>query len=677
MNEKKRVLNKVHRSDFKIYQIVKLDGIKKGGNKKEKDRFSSPIYGTYVPDKIVVPEVQDILGNPNKRLDAFRDQPKLKPKDDYSDFNIITNESRKSILGGKIYTEEPKKEIKEEIREEPKKVEEKVVIENPIEFNFNFNVEEEIEEPVIKLEPVQEDFEEPKPGIVKADGFVTKGAFEELFDGEEKPKPVVNVAPERKVVHKNPDYILPNPKMFKVQEINYNDTPDWLTEQIEIINETLESFNVDAHVIGHTKGPTVTRYEVALSPGINVNRINSIADNLQMSLKATSIRIEAPIPGKPYVGLEVPNVNPDIVAFGNTVNSDEFINSKDKPLLVALGVDIDGKNVYADISKMPHGLIAGATNSGKSVSVNTLLASLLLKNRPDELKLILIDPKMVELTAYKELPHLITPVITEPKMASEALKWVVDEMERRYRLFSNYIAVRHIQQFNENVKSKRINEELMPYIVVVIDELADLMNVVAKDVELSIQRITQKARAAGIHLIVATQRPTTDVVNGTIKSNIPYRIAFRVSSYVDSVTILDGAGAEKLLGKGDMLLKETDRLVRLQGAYISDDEIIKLTDFIRNQSSPNYLLLHDDLNRTINENSHELDELFTEIAFFVVQERVASINRITTQFNIGFNRAQAIFKSLESYGIVSAQEGTKAREVLVTSISELERILGL
>src|SRR5690606_21048014 len=273
-------------------------------------------------------------------------------------------------------------------------------------------------------------------------------------------------------------------------------------------------------------------------PGVPVKRVTSIQDNIMMNLAAKTVRIEAPIPGKPYVGVEVPNKVADIVAFGNVVDTDEFLLDRDHPLKVALGEDIDGTNIYVDIAKMPHGLIAGATNSGKSVCVNTILVSLLLKNKPEDLKLILVDPKMVELTRYNDLPHLITPVITDAKMAASALNWIVDEMEKRYRLFAATRS-RDMRSFNENVAKGFVDEEKLPYIVIVIDELADLMMVAAHDVEDAIQRITQKARAAGIHLLVATQRPTVDVVRGTIKSNIPTRIAFRVASFTDSTTILD------------------------------------------------------------------------------------------------------------------------------------------
>lgn len=669
MSEKKKILKSTYRPDFKIPLIVKLEGIKTK-TKHQSTRFSSPIFGTKVPDKIVYPKIDQELGNTGKRLDAFRDKPIVKQKDDYSEFNIINTKTRIDVLGGK--------ELEEEILEKPKKettIEKEVI--PTIKTKDEDNVIDEVK--TINLNPIEEDIVEeeiiePKPEMYESKGLTSVGAFEFLDDDKDLIQPEKTI--EKEVVKpKKEKYVLPNPNMFEVINKNVDNEPKWLLEHIDIINETLESFNINANVIGHVKGPTVTRYEVSLGPGVKSNRISNISDNLQMNLQATSIRIETPVPGKPFAGIEVPNVNPEIVPFGNVVNTKEFLNYKKEPLKVALGVDIDGENVYVDIAKMPHGLIAGATNSGKSVCVNTLLASLLLKNTPDELKLILIDPKIVELSAYNDLPHLITPVITEPKMASEALKWVVKEMDDRYLKFAKNRS-KDIQSFNENIDLKRIDEEYMPYIVIVIDELADLMNVSASDVETSIQRITQKARAAGIHLLVATQRPSTDVVKGTIKSNIPSRIAFRVSSHVDSSTILDGIGAEKLLGKGDMLLKGADRLIRLQGAYINDDEIYKLTDFIREQREPNYILKHEELTEIASRNAAEeqLDELFKDVAYFVVSENVASINRITTEFSIGFNRASSIFRHMESLGIVSEQEATKAREVLVT-LQELEAIL--
>ncbi|MGI6360126.1 MAG: DNA translocase FtsK [Acholeplasmatales bacterium] len=336
------------------------------------------------------------------------------------------------------------------------------------------------------------------------------------------------VEPVREVVKQKPrrKYIPPTHEMFSKVERDQNARPEWLVRLENTVNETLSQFGVDGKVHNIIKGPTVTRYEIALEPGVNVKKVEGIKDNLMMNLAAESLRIEAPIPGKPYVGLELPNEVPEIVAFGNVVEDPEFINSK-APLKIALGVDIDGNNIFYDIKKMPHGLIAGATNSGKSVCVNTIIMSLLMKNHPDDLKFIMIDPKMVELSIYDGIPHLVTPVITEPKMAATALAWATEEMDNRFLRFAN-ARVKDLEGYNEKALTDSSLEK-MPYIIIVIDELADLMMVSAKDVEDSIQRITQKARAAGIHLLVATQRPTTDVVKGTIKANIPTRIAFKVS----------------------------------------------------------------------------------------------------------------------------------------------------
>jgi S-DNA-T family DNA segregation ATPase FtsK/SpoIIIE len=466
-------------------------------------------------------------------------------------------------------------------------------------------------------------------------------------------------------------YLYPDVSLFEKSDNDLTEKPEWLMTQVDQLNTTLLDFNIEGQVIDSKKGPTVTRHEIALEPGVNVKKILNIQDNITMSLAATAVRIEAPIPGKPFVGVEVPNVEKDMVRFGNIVDDPQFLDSN-KPLQVALGMDIDGSHVYANIESMPHGLIAGATNSGKSVCVNTILVSLLLKNSPNDLRLILIDPKMVELAPYNDLPHLITPVITDSKVASQALNWAVEEMERRFMIFASSRA-RNLQSYNENIAQGIVEGDKMPRIVIIIDELADLIMAASKEVEDSIQRLTQKARAAGIHLIVATQRPTTDVIKGTIKSNIPVRIAFKVASFVDSTTILDGAGAEALLGRGDMLLKISDAPVRLQGAYISDDEIYEVTSMIKAQQDTNYVFGHEELKRKI-EKVSSLDELFPDVARFVVEQQSCSMNSIQKQFGIGFNRAQDIVKSLIDTGIVEDAQGTKAKEVMV-SLYDLEDVL--
>jgi S-DNA-T family DNA segregation ATPase FtsK/SpoIIIE len=527
-------------------------------------------------------------------------------------------------------------------------------------------VEETIEVTTIDLEP-EESTDDAQ--VTMESSFFSQTQTEPVKTAE---KEVLDIKPTPKSSPKpKQTYLYPDVSLFEKSDNDLTEKPEWLMKQVDQLNTTLLDFNIEGQVIDSKKGPTVTRHEIALEPGVNVKKILNIQDNITMSLAATAVRIEAPIPGKPFVGVEVPNVEKDMVRFGNIVDDPQFLNS-DKPLQVALGMDIDGSHVYANIESMPHGLIAGATNSGKSVCVNTILVSLLLKNSPDDLRLILIDPKMVELAPYNDLPHLITPVITDSKVASQALNWAVEEMERRFMIFASSRA-RNLQSYNENIAQGIVEGDKMPRIVIIIDELADLIMAASKEVEDSIQRLTQKARAAGIHLIVATQRPTTDVIKGTIKSNIPVRIAFKVASFVDSTTILDGAGAEALLGRGDMLLKISDAPVRLQGAYISDDEIYEVTSMIKAQQDTNYVFGHEELKRKI-EKVSSLDELFPDVARFVVEQQSCSMNSIQKQFSIGFNRAQDIVKSLIDTGIVEDAQGTKAKEVTV-SLYDLEDVL--
>lgn len=678
----KKVKNNVEsildKPPFVIYQFVKLEGIR-GKEIYKKTRFVSPIFGHKVKDVVTVPFTVKDTGDTTKRFDAFRTKPKLSEEEavkkhgnKYYEFtNIISMKTREEYFGPSTYVAS---DDKIEHDQEPKKVFKPIVkhasTSTKEEDHIPFKVKpEEIRKPPIAYvppvenerqyddEPIFETFKrKPSEKPVVTSDFGQARPID-----EDQPSPIDTIFVPKEDVF----YEYPPVKLFSKKMRDLDEKPQWLLDQIDVINSTLNQFGVEGVVSGSKKGPTVTRYEIALEPGVNVKRVTAIQENLMMNLASKSIRIEAPIPGKPYVGIEVPNVKTEIVAFGNVVDTKEFLDDMDHPLKVALGVDIDGENIYVDIQSMPHGLIAGATNSGKSVCVNTVLVSLLIKNSPEDLRLILIDPKMVELTPYNDLPHLVTPVITDIKMAAAALNWAVNEMEKRYQTFAGSRS-RDIKSFNDNVKRGLVDHEKMPYIVIVIDELADLMMVAPHDVEDSIQRITQKARAAGIHLLVATQRPTTDVVKGTIKSNIPARIAFKVSSFVDSTTILDGAGAETLLGKGDMLLKRADRTHRLQGAYIPDNEIYAVTDFIRKQTNPRYIFEHDALKQQLRSKEVITDDLFHDVAFYVVQTGNASINTIQKEFEIGFNRAQRLFEMMEEYEIVSRGQGTKAREVLVT-----------
>ena len=476
------------------------------------------------------------------------------------------------------------------------------------------------------------------------------------------------------------DYSIPYDKIFKKSKGESDEDLGFLEEKKEIINKVLHDFDIDGEVVFYTRGPAFTRYEIGLAPGVNVKKVNSIYNNLQLDLQTESLRLLSPIPGKNTIGIEVPNEKREIVSFGDLINED-FIHDG-KPLNVALGKNIDGSLVYKDITKMPHCLIAGATKSGKSVSINTIIISLLVKNSPEDLKLILVDPKKVEFSFYNDIPHLATPIIDDPQMAAEALKWAVEEMDRRYEVFSRN-RVRNLEGYNEKRKNDPELEKL-PYYVIIIDEFNDLIMQCANDVNYCVLRLAQKARAAGMHVILATQRPTTDVVNGTIKANFPCRIAFRVSSDVDSRVILDDVGAESLLGNGDMLIKTDQPLQRAQGAYISDDEIAAVADYLIDNYDPDFVFSHDELAKKVQQaggvtvsrkEAEESDDLLYEIASACVQQGACSINSIQSSFGLGFNRAQRIVTMLEDRGIVSPKNGTKGREILV-DIYQLNNMFG-
>ncbi len=450
------------------------------------------------------------------------------------------------------------------------------------------------------------------------------------------------------------------------------------------LQEVLKSFGVNVTMTNYSCGPSVTRYEMVPEQGVKVSKITGLADDIMMNLAAQSIRIEAPIPGKSAVGIEIPNGSRSGVGFRELIDTEKFIKHPSK-ISFAVGKDIEGSVVVEDIAKMPHLLIAGATGSGKSVCTNTLIMSILYKARPDEVKLILIDPKQVELKVYNGIPHLLTPVVTDPKKAAGALNWAVAEMTKRYQMFSE-CNVRNIQGYNEKVKdleaSGMVEEEKlekMPQIVIIVDELADLMMVAKAEVEEAIVRLAQLARAAGIHLVIATQRPSVDVVTGLIKANVPSRIALSVSSGVDSRTIIDSVGAEKLLGNGDMLFYPTmyPKPVRVQGAYISDEEVVNVVEYLKAQngessyseevtsqitssSSGNATTIGD------GGGSNDRDDYFVQAGRFIIEKDKASIGMLQRMFKIGFNRAARIMDQLYEAGVVGPEEGTKPRQVLMS-----------
>ncbi len=626
-NKRKMVVKErtVDTKQFEIPQIGKPNTVKR----YKRDHFVSPIFGTFVKDEVIIPNPIRRKGDLDRQLDDFRIKPKFTREDKkqkygsmYPEFDLVRGKNLKEAMA-------------EKERRARKTNENLSVFEKPITTS--------IQSSSIEKEP----FEKEKIKVIR----------------KERLKPSIKV-------ESNHNYQLPSLDLLKRPIKKQSDDLRFVENNLQILNRTFSEFTIGARVKAYTKGPTVTRYEIELESGVYVKKVTGIADNIKMALAAKEIRIEAPIPGKNTVGIEVPNESPDIVSLIEIIETEDFIHSKD-PLTVCLGLDIDGKAVLTSIAKMPHGLVAGATGSGKSVCINTILVSLLFRYEPHELKLMLIDPKMVELSAYNEIPHLVTPVITDSKIATAGLKWAVEEMEKRFQVFKEE-GVRDIYSYNN--KAFQENMEHMPFIVIVVDELADLMMIASNSVEEAIMRLTQKARAAGIHLIIATQRPSTDVVKGTIKSNIPTRIAFMVSSYVDSMTIIDSAGAEKLLGRGDMLFAESGKpQIRVQGAFVSDEEIVAVTEHIKKQKEPEYLFTQESLvKRAVH--AEKYDELLNDIALFVVQNQEASINKISKEFHIGFNRAQKVVEQLYDLGIVSDNVGSKARTVLVDEV-ELQKIL--
>ncbi len=539
-------------------------------------------------------------------------------------------------------------------------------------------------EPQVEEKPMQQVAVEPQVEEKPMQQVVVEPQVEErpvqqvVVESQQVQKPISSTEVEEKayvvnqrendvrnVLQTPPTYTIPSLTLLSIPQQAALDNTEWLEEQKELLDTTFNNFHVGAHVINVSQGPAVTRFEVQPDPGVKVNKITNLSDDIKLSLAAKDIRIEAPIPGKSAIGIEVPNKESKPVFLREILRSPVFTKSE-SPLTVALGLDISGDPIVTDIRKMPHGLIAGATGSGKSVCINAILTSILYKAKPHEVKLMLIDPKMVELAPYNSVPHLVAPVITDVKAATAALKWAVEEMERRYELFA-HAGARDLTRYNTIVSEREIPGETLPYIVIVIDELADLMMVAPGDVEEAICRIAQKARACGIHLLVATQRPSVDVITGLIKSNIPTRIAFTVSSQVDSRTIIDIGGAEKLLGRGDMLFlgNGTSKPVRVQGVYVSDDEIEKTVDHVKKQMKPNYLFKQEDL-LAKTEQAESEDELFLDACQFVVEQGGASTSSVQRKFRIGYNRAARLIEEMESQGIISEGRGTKPRDVLIS-----------
>lgn len=533
-----------------------------------------------------------------------------------------------------------------------------------------------------RLESIRESRELNKPTHETQDDFqpnvdehesIDEGPIIEDFQEHVKAETDSDVLLKTETVH-GEKYELPPLELLNLPpKSNQNKDRNQIASNIKKLEQTFESFGVHVKVLKVHVGPAVTRYEVHPAVGVKVSKIVNLSDDLALALAAKDIRIEAPIPGKSAVGIEVPNQEISLVSLREVLESPKYKQNKTK-LAIGLGRDISGEPIIADLARMPHLLIAGATGSGKSVCINAIVTSLLMKAKPNEVKLMLIDPKMVELSVYNGIPHLLIPVVTDPKKASQALKKVVEEMERRYQLFSN-TGTRNIEGYNEYVRSqskkKRGEKEPLPYIVVIVDELADLMMVAPRDVEEAITRLAQMARAAGIHLIIATQRPSVDVITGVIKANIPSRIAFSVSSQVDSRTILDMSGAEKLLGQGDMLFLPAghSKPIRIQGAFLSDEEVERVVNFVVSQQQAVYdkemlpeenHLKYDDVD----------DELFEAAVQFVIERQMASVSMLQRKFRIGYTRAARLIDEMEARNIVGPYDGSRPRAVLISNREE-------
>lgn len=526
-----------------------------------------------------------------------------------------------------------------------------------------------------EVEPVQE--------ISKIDKQQTNEEIP-IFESQEKLASKRTQQPKQPVQqdHDNHESEMNESTIDETENLNYklppitilNDPPKsqsvskkTVQEKGKLLEATLRNFNVDAKVTQIRIGPAVTQYEVQPAQGVKVNKIVNLSNDIALNLAAKDIRIEAPIPGKSAVGIEVPNEHISMVTLKEVLNEAKPTSNK---LEVALGRDISGEPITAELNKLPHLLVAGATGSGKSVCINGIITSILMNAKPHEVKLMLIDPKMVELNVYNGIPHLLTPVVTNPQKANQALQKIVSEMEKRYDLFQ-HVGARNIEGYNQFIE--RTNQEMeekqaqLPYIVVIVDELADLMMVAGKDVESSIMRIAQLARAAGIHLIIATQRPSVDVITGSIKANIPSRIAFAVSSATDSRTILDSGGAEKLLGRGDMLFlsRDSSKPTRIQGAFLSDGEVESVVQHVIGEQTANYVKeMEPDEPTEANEMESE-DALYKEAYLFVVEEQKASASLLQRRFRIGYNRASRLMDDLESNGVIGPQSGSKPRQVLV------------
>lgn len=588
---------------------------------------------------------------------------------EYFEDKKLAREEKRSEKKLKLEEKEKKKELKESKKKEIKKVEEKE-LDNSEDLSESLVIKDYSEDSI----PENKDFED----VAYTDDIeFTNDATIETQDAEEEVIDTIKDDIEHK---KEEEFIYTYPDTALLDRIpsKGNFSKDEVLEKGKIIENTMKNFGIDSKVVAINRGPVITSYELKPAPGIKLSRIVGLSDNIAMALASSDLRIEAPIPGKTVVGIEVPNKDKDSVALKELIESQEFKNSKsDIPL--TLGKDVEGNILISGMEDMPHLLIAGATGSGKSVCINSIITSVIYKSSPKDVKLMLIDPKVVELSIYNGIPHLLIDVVTNPKKAAFALNWAVDEMEKRYEAFAEN-HVRDLKGYNKKMMAEGKEDEKLPKILIIVDELADLMMVASKEIEEYIARLAQKARAAGMHLILATQRPSVDVITGTIKANVPSRIAFAVASSVDSRTILDMGGAEKLLGKGDMLFypSKYPKPKRIQGAFISDGEVERLVDFVKSNNEIKNTV-ESKIEQAIEDKKvnidNEKDPLFKEAVELVVNDEQASISYIQRKLKVGYSRAGRIVDQMEEMGIIGPHEGSKPRKLLKTK-EELDMILG-
>ena len=588
---------------------------------------------------------------------------------EYFEDKKLAREEKRSEKKLKLEEKEKKKELKESKKKEIKKVEEKE-LDNSEDLSESLVIKDYSEDSI----PENKDFED----VAHTDDIeFTNDATIETQDDEEEVIDTIKDDIEHK---KEEEFIYTYPDTALLDRIpsKGNFSKDEVLEKGKIIENTMKNFGIDSKVVAINRGPVITSYELKPAPGIKLSRIVGLSDNIAMALASSDLRIEAPIPGKTVVGIEVPNKDKDSVALKELIESQEFKNSKsDIPL--TLGKDVEGNILISGMEDMPHLLIAGATGSGKSVCINSIITSVIYKSSPKDVKLMLIDPKVVELSVYNGIPHLLIDVVTNPKKAAFALNWAVDEMEKRYEAFAEN-HVRDLKGYNKKMMAEGKEDEKLPKILIIVDELADLMMVASKEIEEYIARLAQKARAAGMHLILATQRPSVDIITGTIKANVPSRIAFAVASSVDSRTILDMGGAEKLLGKGDMLFypSKYPKPKRIQGAFISDGEVERLVDFVKSNNEIKNTV-ESKIEQAIEDKKvnidNEKDPLFKEAVELVVNDEQASISYIQRKLKVGYSRAGRIVDQMEEMGIIGPHEGSKPRKLLKTK-EELDMILG-